>query len=255
MSIGLKVGFPSLLEAGSELHFSLLRKWLQVCDKYHDDHTFAKEDKVLPTRVLDVGDAKNPYRLRLYLTEEGEKGRYIALSHCWGGDVPSKTNKDNKDDRCEKGIEFDQLPKTFQDAVVTTRKLGVQYLWIDSLCIIQGDDEDWKREARKMEAVFALAYCTIAATSAKDSTKGFLIPRSVKQSARLQDNKNSQLYVYVSEVSEDFDDDVEKGELNKRAWVLQERALSPRTIHFTETQTYWECGSVIRCETLVQMIK
>jgi hypothetical protein len=74
-----------------------------------------------------------------------------------------------------------------------------------------------------MEAVFALAYCTIAATSAKDSTQGFLTPRSVKQFVRLQDSKDSQLYAYVT-FSEDFDRDLEEGELYQRAWVLQERA-------------------------------
>ena len=242
-----------MLEAGSDLHFRLLRDWLHICNESHDDHASAKEEQVLPTRVLDVGNAENPNRLRLYEPKR-EQGRYIALSHRWGESRPFSTEKETIEIR-RNGIEFDQLPKTFQDAVAVTRKLGVQYLWIDSLCIIQDDDEDWRRESGKMETVFASAYCTIAATSATNSVDGFLIPRSVKRFVRLQDNKDSQLYAYVSEVSEDFDHDVEQGELNKRAWVLQERALSPRTIHFTAGQTYWECGSVVRCETLVQMIK
>jgi hypothetical protein len=197
------VVFPSLPEAGSVLHFLLLREWLRVCNESHDDHALAsREVKVLPTRVLDVGDIENPNRLRLYLPE-GKQGRYIALSHCWGQITPLSTTKSTIED-LRIGIEFDQLPKTFQDAVVTTRKLNVQYLWIDSLCIIQDNDEDWIRESGKMETVFASAYCTIAATSAKNSTEGFLVPRSVKRSVRIQDSEDSQLYAYVSEVGEKF---------------------------------------------------
>jgi Heterokaryon incompatibility protein (HET) len=243
------------------LHFLLLREWLKICDESHHDHALAKEDKPLPTRVLDVGDDINP-DVRLYLPrkaeegKEGERGRYIALSHRWGnGDKkPLCTTKTNLE-ALRKGIELDQLPKTFQDAVKVTRQLGVRYLWIDSLCIIQDDDDDWICESRKMEAVFASAYCTIAATSAKESTEGFLIPRSVEPPIRLQDPDDSQLYAYVSRIDENFDCDLEEAELNQRAWVFQERALSCRTIHFTAGQTYWECGSVICCETLIQMIR
>lgn len=69
-----------------------------------------------------------------------------------------------------------ELPKTFQDAVKVTRELGVLYLWIDSLCIIQYGDggEDWKRESGRMENVFSYAYCTIAATATVDANSGFL---------------------------------------------------------------------------------
>jgi hypothetical protein len=60
-------------------------------------------------------------------------------------------------DTLSKSMRFDNLPKTFQDAIIVTRKLGVQYLWVDSLCITQDDEDDWNRESRLMEKVFALA--------------------------------------------------------------------------------------------------
>ncbi|KAI9857992.1 MAG: hypothetical protein M1813_007962 [Trichoglossum hirsutum] len=152
---------------------------------------------------------------------------------------------------------MDILPQTFKDAVIVTRKLGKRYLWIDSLCIIQyGDNfEDWRREAKRMEAVFRGAYCTIAATFTVDSTKGLLRHPPVQQ-PRLQCIKvDSTSYgpVYISAIADDFHKDVEKGVLNQRAWVLQERALSRRIIHFTATQSYWECGDGVRCETLTYM--
>jgi hypothetical protein len=131
-----------------------------------------------------------------------------------------------------KQILFSELQETFQDAVIVTRRLGFQYLWIDSLCIVQNDNEELRSEMKNMEDIFSLASCTIAATSATSCKDRFLC-RSVNG---------------VS-ASNNFDDEIEKAELNTRGWVLQERALSRRTIHFGKTQTYWECGAGIACES------
>lgn len=70
------------------------------------------------------------------------------------------------------GIDWDDLPRTFQDAVITTRAIGIQYLWIDSLCIIQDDLGDWRQESSKMAEVYTNAWLTIAASYARDSTEG-----------------------------------------------------------------------------------
>jgi hypothetical protein len=228
-----------------------------MCNESHYDHGCASNgEKQLPTRVIDVGKAQNPENLHLHVTREGERGKYIALSHRWGNGSFLTTTVNNLND-FRKRINFTQLPQTFQDAVVVTRRLGIRYLWIDSLCVIQDGDgmADWIKESRRMEEVFSSAYCTIAATSATGPTKGFLVPRPTTRSVRLSDVDDRGLHVYISEVNENFLQDVDEGELNRRAWVLQERALSCRTIHFTERQTYWECGSVIRSDCLVQMVR
>lgn len=252
--MGVDVGLPLLLEADTGTHFSLLREWLRDCNDSHSDHGYdSAKDSELPTRVLDVGDSENPERLLLHVTK-GEPGKYIALSHCWGDAIPLRTEKETIAAHC-KAIKFENLPELFQDAVIVTRELGVQFLWIDSLCIIQDDEEDWQHEAKRMEKVFASAYCTIAATSAENSNEHFL-PRLGKKFVKLVDNSTGTPFsVYACEVGGSFNDDVEDGVLNKRGWVYQERALSPRTIHFTATQTYWECGSVIRCDNLTQMAR
>jgi hypothetical protein len=70
-------------------------------------------------------------------------------------------------------MQLDLLPQAYQDAVHIARKLGIRFLWIDSLCIGQGGQDgqvgqDWASEAGQMEKVFALAYCTIAISSASD---------------------------------------------------------------------------------------
>ncbi|KAH8588551.1 heterokaryon incompatibility protein-domain-containing protein [Bisporella sp. PMI_857] len=177
-SIG--IGFPILADVGSELHFGLIREWLRACDKDHSDYGCRPRlNPRLPTRVLKVGDDSSPPSL--YCSGPDERGKYLALSHCWGilpQDVKENacTYRRNFEARCRE-IDVSTLPKNFRDAVLVTRKLGIRFVWIDSLCIVQDDDQDWDRESKLMEEVYGSAYCTIAASSAKDSTEGFLCPR------------------------------------------------------------------------------
>jgi hypothetical protein len=212
--------------------------------------------------VLDLKNSGNS-NLVLRLAEcencKGEKvescenceGRYITLSHCWGDVYPLCTERNNIEKHLQ-GIKYDDLQQTFKDAVDVTRALGVDYLWIDSLCIIQ-DDDDWRKEAENMEKVFASAYCTIAATCAENSEKGFL-KRPSQQYIKLENNSGgASLGVYIADGGSFRD--VGNGLLNKRGWTFQERALSSRTIHFTTKEVYWECGSVIHCENLTRIAK
>ena len=121
----------------------------------------------LPTRVLDVRGADDSLPPRLVETRGlYDKGKYIALSHCWGLDRHIVTNEANFKSH-KRGIPYESLPKTFQDAVVMARRLAASYLWIDFLCIIQDDVQDWKDEAMKMADVYRNAYCTLAATGSR----------------------------------------------------------------------------------------
>jgi hypothetical protein len=209
---------------------------------------------VLPTRVVDVGDKDSGF-LRLYCPEQPEEADYLALSHCWG-ELEEKdkfrTSLRNVHDLC-RGFSMNKLPQTFKDAVTVTRELGKRYLWIDSLCIIQDDLNDWAVESKRMEAVFTNAYCTIAASSAENSTAGFLKERQLPRYVEVPNSAHGR--IYICEAIDDFHRDVEEGVLSQRAWVLQERALSRRTIHFTASQLYYECGDGVRCETLTHMRK
>jgi len=157
-----------------------------------------------------------------------------------------------------KEIFLKDLPDTFNHAVIATRHLGIRYLWIDSLCVLQGDDGDFDEEVERMQSIFSSAYCVIAASSAEGTSSGFLNPRPdrkvVNFQRRSKDGTSNGL-LYISEFLDDFEHDVLDGPLNKRGWVLQERALARRTIYFTNKQSYWECGDGIRCETLTKMRK
>jgi hypothetical protein len=102
-----------------------------------------------------------------------------------------------------------------------------------------------------MVDVFASAYCTIAATSAVDSNAGFLTRNRSTEYVRVQDATGKQVCVCTH--MDNFENDVEQAELNKRAWVMQERVLAKRIIHFSANQTYWECGEGVYCENLTTM--
>lgn len=104
-----------------------------------------------------------------------------------------------------------------------------------------------------MEDVFSSAYCVLAASRATGQHDGFLKPRIPRSFVTFK--RGSEMPFYVCDAIDDFDQDVLQGSLNRRGWVLQERALATRTVFFTETQTYFECGEGIRCETLTKMHK
>lgn len=204
----------------------------------------------MPTRVIDVGKDM----LRLVETGEDVRGEYVALSHCWGNLEKQERfcTYTNNIKRLKAGFSYRSLPKTFRDAITVTRALGIPYLWIDSLCIIQEDEKDWEEEAGKMEEIFSSSYCTIAADSAASSLAGFLNERLPRVCVSIETPRGP---LYLAEAIDSFDADVENGILNSRGWVLQERVLSRRTIHFTSTQVYWECGDGIHCETLAHLRK
>lgn len=204
----------------------------------------------MPTRLIEVG--KTP---RLVESSSIKPSLYVALSHCWGSLNDNEkfcTYKHNIAELRE-SINLENLPRTFHDAIIVARGLGIRYIWIDSLCIIQDDKKDWESESGRMEQVFSSAYCTIAASSAKSSLDGFLADSRPRPYLRLRTPSAGNLYVCPT--IDDFQRDVECGELNRRGWVLQERALSRRSIFYTSTQVYWECGAGVHCETLTRLQK
>jgi hypothetical protein len=185
--------YGALVDDESEETLNYLNEWLRVCECSHGlcmrslagkriDGRYSKFDSLcfpwedtdapLPHRVLAIYTD----HVKLVETKEGQTGCYVALSHCWGSSEnhPLKTTKENYAERLA-GVPLEDLPKTFRDAVKITKHIGVKHLWIDSLCIIQDDIEDWKQEAAKMGAVYEYARLTIAAADAKDSTEGCFV--------------------------------------------------------------------------------
>jgi len=180
---------------------------------------------------------------------------YVALSHCWGKPTDDEkrqfcTTKENYKMRLN-GFSIGDLPRTFQDAIRIARAIGLSFLCIDALCIIQQDKPDWERESQTMEKVFSSAYCTIAADAAESWTQGFLQRKCPPQfTETYKDGRR----MYTCGTKHDFANHMSNSKLNKRAWVLQERVLSRRILHFTESHTYFACGKNVRCENFTTLV-
>ncbi|KAF7896065.1 hypothetical protein EAF00_006080 [Botryotinia globosa] len=228
----------------------LPRAWLEECNTNHEDTCAPKNTHILPTKLISVANLKKPKIVAtadLSQTILLEGIRYIALSHRWGAMPYEAITTQNNLEQRQKKIPMDELPLSFRNAMAITSALGCSYLWIDSLCIIQGPDGDFGEEADKMQTTFSGAYCVLAACNAESAKVGFLENReSRSKCVKIGD-------VFVSPITTDFERDVLNSPLARRGWVLQERALARRTIYFTDNQTYWECGEGIRCETLAKL--
>lgn len=132
-----------------------MKGWLRDClTKQHTSCHDATEPP-LPARVIDLGSRTSSDGPRIYETN-GDCARYIALSHCWGTES-NITLTQQRLIMFRIALSVRHLPKTFRDAIFIARALGMRYLWIDSLCILQDDLQDWQREPAKMCDVYANA--------------------------------------------------------------------------------------------------
>lgn len=175
--------------------------------------------------------------------------KYLALSYFWGSNSFHTTRAVNFE-QSRVNIDPRKLSLTHTQAIEVARELGFRYLWIDALCIIQDVKDDWIREANRMGDVYASAYCVLAASSSPKYLHKTQSPREYVTFAR-----EGLPPFYVCNFIDNFNEDVLESPLSKRAWTFQDRVLAHRTIYFTDTQTYWECGAGVRCQTLTRMQK
>ncbi|EEU34768.1 uncharacterized protein NECHADRAFT_82410 [Fusarium vanettenii 77-13-4] len=226
--------------------FAKARYWLQHCV---DDHKgCASNTNVrLPTRLVRIRRDPFTHLTTIKLIETNSSfGRYACLSHCWGPQGSSgllRTTSANYEAHLN-AIPIQSLPRTFQHALITTRRLGLDLIWIDSLCIIQGDEADWTREAARMGSYYSSGYVTISASwSPRPSGGCFNLsePEFIGRRLPIPDSFNS---VSVRRVL----DHGSRWPLLHRGWVFQERMLSPRVLHFGLREIVWECLTCTACE-------
>ncbi|KAF9475453.1 HET-domain-containing protein [Pholiota conissans] len=281
-SIGVAGEVPT--KPSAEECAAIIKSWLQDCDK---NHQFCKAKQgtgeFLPKRVLDLSNDQ----IRLVETTPGQRGHYVALSHCWGKEQLMTTTRATIAERM-RGIALEQMPKTFQDVVAITRGLGLQYIWIDSLCIIQQDAADWEQQSAVMADIYAYCYLNIATTRAAGGHEGCLGPRwtvrdslawaaefSEAVSCGDDDDSKSVSKMRKCEVQsfkvpgmqQDIRirlamksshealqtprwirNHVDTAPLLLRTWVYQERSLSARSIHLHANEMVWVCDVIQRCE-------
>jgi hypothetical protein len=279
-------GRPSFATPSSDGCFALINTWMRECTERHGAHCPSETEAPLSTRVLDIGiGSDGPIFLKV--ANPGEVGAYVTLSHCvslllsvslvlfvvfrlrnmdliqmstaqWGPKPHFRTTLSNIAD-FEQSISLEDLPRTFQDAILVARRLGFRFLWIDSLCIIQDSHEDWVQEAASMHLYYKRSALTIAVDCASGDHEGFLhlarkndpplailpsvgLPLEQVSGTRL--GSTQSVLVVQSPIGEillrrlrERDEDP----LSKRGWTLQETLLSPRSIHYSATELNWHC--------------
>ncbi|KAF8858193.1 HET-domain-containing protein [Acephala macrosclerotiorum] len=243
--------------AGDDSMWTFLRDCLYQCTTSHPLCSALQNVHWFPDRLLRLNESSTGGECDLQLIETAlhrPTSRYITLSHCWGGTVHLSTTKSNLNRHC-KGIPFTKLPQTFKDCVAVAHKLGVQYVWIDSLCIIQDQRSDWAHNSQMMDKVYENALFTVTAVSSPDSSTPFLGPDAPNERHKYQHHdidvstlSKTTTVVKARKHSPEISPGWVYGPLEFRAWAWQERHLSVRTVDFTTQQVHWHCATANTCE-------
>ncbi|KAK3166666.1 hypothetical protein OEA41_009791 [Lepraria neglecta] len=241
---------------------------------YDMNRVLIKQRQNEPDRLL--GQTKTVERvvalseggLRLVETE-GQVAPYVTLSHCWGRPNWTRATRANLDS-LKRDIPWTSLSKTFQDAIQVTEWLGFQYLWVDGLCIVQDDHQDWEYHVSMMAEIYSNSQITIAASKAENGQQGCFSrhsdkcvelggprPRQVRNpllwrpyylDGRDRDGQPKKFVAQLKTTHGLYNGVTPSEPLLRRAWVLQEQILSPRIIHFASGELYFECKHYVACE-------
>ncbi|KIW24827.1 uncharacterized protein PV07_10517 [Cladophialophora immunda] len=220
-----------------------MKDWAAICSEQHD-YCKAISPSRLPTRVVHVApDGK----IRLHCAGGSYFAYYAILSHPWGPQGPElMTTKSNLSAHMNE-INEDDLARNFKDAIRCIRLLGYEYIWIDALCIVQDDGDDWNREASQMAQYYYDSTIMLSADSAQTCNDGFLHNRDGIYSLPMGTYQQFRLREYWSS-----EEELLSSPINSRAWTFQERFIAPRTLHFLSKEVVWECGHGLMSEGYLQ---
>lgn len=261
----LDVVLSGRMHTGSMPVFEWSKAQIEACQSNHEPCKSVLHS--MPDRVLYLGQGKaeNTSWLMndvILYEPSGETREYATLSHRWGDRQPIRLLRSNLEE-FKARISWHSLPATFQQAITFIRRLQIQYVWIDSLCIIQDDMEDWRRQSTKMASIYEHSCITIAASVAENAEAGcFISPPAFMvgyvtdgiNKASLQDppamlqvvqTSSTGTFAFVRGESLHSMPSRELSLLN-RGWVYQERLLSPRILHFADDLIF-ECSCRIEC--------
>lgn len=230
----------------------MIQSFLDRCSKQHQACSKTLST-YKPTRLIDVSNGTSTISL-IETSGLVSHLKYAALSYCWGkpqlNSESYKTTASNFQSRFS-GFDLTGQPPTIQDTVKTARALGIQFLWIDALCVIQGDVADWQREGLNMDKVYQNAYLTIASTATDTVWESFLARPTIQTQLSLATDSN----VAPTSIGFHYPFDTEMSDMEwilpwwQRAWTLQEHALSIRVLYFTREFLYLECLSDRKMES------
>ncbi|KXX76935.1 hypothetical protein MMYC01_206153 [Madurella mycetomatis] len=255
---------PSVLSdhTRSSETLALAKRWITDCVRRHEKCKAVSGDGTwYPSRLLDltrVNGTEPPSEQIVCLIETAKvtpAGRYTTVSHRWGPTEQLQLTRHTYPQLAE-GILLRSLPQLMQDVIFVSLELGIRYTWIDLLCIYQDEDNivDWQRESTLMNQVYSNTFCNISAGDANGCLESLFRPRDtdtfLPQVIELKighhDGETQLFRIYDDSY---WHRNVSRALVNKRAWVLQERFLSPRVLQFDKHQVLWECIEKSATET------
>ena len=242
---------------GDESVTELAKGWLMNCQDQHLSCSKHVEMDWYPTRLLNV--SADPIRLRI--SSEGQiSGPHATLSHCWGTELFWVLSKETMSQLLE-GVPLTAFPNTFQQAITTVRRLGIDYIWIDCYCIIQGLDSqaqaDWEYEAARMGQVYSNTLINIGAAHASSPAQGLFLTRGTEDFKKIsvrwrpkeidEEASYSLMHRTVTEPLDHAFFELSQSRLVERAWIVQESVLSPRMLSFNGPEVFWQCSEAAAC--------
>lgn len=248
---------------GSKEALHLASFWLAECSTRHERCSRLLRPIWYPTRLLEITGRL----VKLIVTAERDlRGPYLTLSHRWGAVEPKLMLTPDTADTQRNGLDIASLEPTFRDALNTTRSFGIQYLWIDLFCIFQGQDDeskqDWIRESVTMDRVYAGSFLNISAARSHDGTAGCFKKRSASARrasivpfwAKYRGDDSSFHEVTPDWSSDDQNDFFSNSPIFSRGWIVQERILAPRVLHFSDYGMVWECSEGVVTQSRPHML-
>ncbi|KAL8389018.1 hypothetical protein RB599_010400 [Gaeumannomyces hyphopodioides] len=244
----------------SEETMRAIRSWLDVCTANHE--ACKKTDYQAPIRLIEISPDKSIIRL---VESRSLQEPFCALSYCWGDVRFLSTTRSNYQSLLQR-IPVDKLCLTIQQAIDITRRIGQKYLWVDAICIIQDDKDDWKRHTLIMGSIYASAILTIAAASASNGEEGCYVQTPKIAASEMSSppfearvpcvfsgrylgdmfvipfhRRHGGMHTGVDTRRTSLYADLQTSRWESRAWVFQERFFSRRIVYFANSQVYWQC--------------
>jgi hypothetical protein len=256
-------GYKLSHTTGDDEPLNQAASWLAECRSSHEQCQ-ADDAAFVPNRLLYLGTTRTNSNIIELVENLEHPVPYAALSHRWTKETPTKSLlTSNLLDRKQHGMPVAELPEMMQDVVSVLRRLGVEYVWIDCLCIIQNDQEDWKREAGLMASIYAEAEFTVAASWCDKVGQRLFRHRNEPHEAAVDVAEIDGQSIFLRRRKPHFNwFSIESGlfvhsiaenpeiewPLLNRGWVYQEQLLSRRMLHFTRNELIWECLETTQCE-------
>ncbi|KAL8692931.1 MAG: hypothetical protein Q9218_002132 [Villophora microphyllina] len=248
-------------DTSSTISTETAKRWLETCLSSHE--LCNPKPAALPKRLIDITPCRRRELPRVLETDamaqdSDIRSSYVCLSHCWGKQPIIRTTKSSLN-RHRDGIPWQELPKTFQDAINISLDFNIDYIWIDSLCIVQDDEIDWHEQAGQMASVYQNCLFTIVAIASSDGSGGCYRTPGQDYSQNLEFTRSSKsgevCSVFARKRIQHPDNEVHSGlglnigaPLIDRAWAFQEHFLAPRLLQYTATEIMWECNEMLTCE-------